>query len=513
MSAVTKNSMAGSNVSRVRLLSERMITRTAGAPLVTGNGVRVLKDAGENYPAWLEAIRSAKEKIYFESYIIHEDEQGYEFAEALAARAREGVKVRLIYDWMGGWGSASRKFWQQMRDEGIDVRCFNPPNLLSPFGWLGRDHRKMIAVDGRIAFITGLCVGRMWVGDPEQNLDPWRDTGVEVIGPAVADIERSFAQIWATMGDPIPDEELVDQRSIAPAGDMAVRVVASIPNTAGLYRLDQMIAADARETLWLTDAYFAGTTPYVQTLRAAALDGVDVRLLVPQATDLPIVRALSRSGYRPLLEAGVRVYEWCGSMIHAKTAVSDGKWARVGSTNLNLVSWISNWELDLVIEDSRIGHEMERMFLQDLDHATEIVLSGKRRPAPVKKLETAKRKWLKRFESGSGGSSAAAGAVRLGNVVGASITNRRVLGPAEARIMTLGGLLLLAVSLLAIYKPLVVTIPMGVLGLWVATTLLIRALQLYRQGKHEERAFHRETGKLKAQADEAEREEAGSHSR
>ena len=121
---------------------------------------------------------------------------------------------------------------------------------------------------------------------------------------------------------------------IAPAGDMTVRVLAAEPNLAALYRLDQLIAAMARSTLWLTDAYFVGVTPYVQALRAAALDGVDVRLLVPGASDLPFLSPLSRAGYRPLLEAGVRVFEWNGSMLHAKTAVADGKWARVGSTNL-----------------------------------------------------------------------------------------------------------------------------------------------------------------------------------
>src|SRR5262245_11409122 len=166
-------------------------------------------------------------------------------------------------------------------------------------------------------------------------------------------------------------------------GDVSLRIAASMPNLAGLYRLDQMIAAAARETHWLTDAYFAGTTPYVQALSAASRDGVDVRLLVPQATDLPVIRALSRSGYRPLLESGVRVYEWNGPMIHAKTAVADGRWARIGSTNLNPASWVNNWELDVVIEDHRIGEEMELMFLEDLGRATEIVLTAKRRLAPT----------------------------------------------------------------------------------------------------------------------------------
>jgi cardiolipin synthase A/B len=196
------------------------LSRTAGAPLVTGNSVRILKDAGENYPAWLDAIKSAKRKIYFESYIIHEDEQGLMLADALAAKVREGVSVRLVYDWMGGIWASSRKFWKRMRSAGIDVRCFNPPRLDSPFGWLSRDHRKMIAVDGEVGFITGLCVGQMWVGFPEEGIEPWRDTGVEVRGPAVADIEQSFAQVWAMTGDALPEHELTDGKSIPVAGDV-----------------------------------------------------------------------------------------------------------------------------------------------------------------------------------------------------------------------------------------------------------------------------------------------------
>ena len=151
-----------------------------------------------------------------------------------------------------------------------------------------------------------------------------------------------------------------------------VRVVASMPNVAGLYRLDQLIAAVARQTLWLTDAYFVGTTSYVQALRAAAVDGVDVRLLVPGSSDIPIFVSLSRAGYRPLLEAGVRVFEWNGSMLHAKTAVADGRWARVGSSNLNVSSWIGNWELDVAVEDETFAQAMQEMYLEDLTHATEI---------------------------------------------------------------------------------------------------------------------------------------------
>lgn len=309
------------DISTVRTIADSAFSRAAGAPLVPGNSVRLLKDARENYPAWLEAIRSARKSILFESYIIHEDKAGEEFAEALKAKAREGVRVRLIYDWMGALGSTSRRFWRALAREGVEVRCFNPPSLESPFGWLSRDHRKMLSVDSQVAFVTGLCVGQMWVGDAQRGIEPWRDTGMEVRGPAIADIEHAFAQVWkAAGGESILESELARVEAIPPAGDYTLRVVDSAPNTAGLYRLDQLIAAIARQSLWLSDAYFAGTAAYVQALRAAALDGVDVRLLVPGGTDIPILRPLSRAGYRPLLEAGVRVYEWNGPMMHAKTS-------------------------------------------------------------------------------------------------------------------------------------------------------------------------------------------------
>jgi len=475
--------------SSISIFAEQAFWRAAGARLIPGNSALILKDATENYPAWLEAIESARRTIHFECYIIHEDEQGQVFADALAKKARDGVRVRLIYDWMGAFNSTSNKFWRWLLRAGIEARCFNPPRFDSPFGWLCRDHRKMLSIDGRVGFVSGLCVGLMWVGDPRAGIEPWRDTGIEIKGPAVAELERAFAQMWAACGPPIPYEEFLDSVRTGPeSGDVALRIVASQPNSAGLYRLDQMIAAAARETLWLTDAYFAGTTPYVQALSAASRDGVDVRLLVPQATDIPVMRALSRSGYRPLLESGVRVYEWNGPMIHAKTAVADGQWARIGSTNLNPASWVNNWELDVVIEDARIGEEMEQMFLDDLENATEMVLTVERRLAPASKPE--RRHGLHRLRERIGGGSssrAAAGAVQIGRTVGAAITNRRPLGPAEARIMGASGLLLLAASVIAVLWPRVVSWPLAVIGVWVAVSAFIRAFHLRREGKREER--------------------------
>ncbi len=461
----------------VRELAHQAFSRAAGAPLIDGNQVRLLRDAKENYPAWLDAIAGAKRNIHFESYIIHEDREGWKFADALTTKARDGVKVRVLYDWMGGLGKTSRSFWNHLRAGGVEVRCYNPPQWDSPLGWLSRDHRKTLTIDGEIGFVTGLCVGRMWVGVPEEKIEPWRDTGVEVRGPSVVNIEQAFAHVWDIVGEPIPRGELASPNAREPAGDMALRVVASEPATASMLRLDQLVAALARERLWLTDAYYAATTSYVQALRAAALDGVDVRLLVPNGTDIPILRPLSRAGYRPLLEAGVRVFEWNGTMLHAKTAVADGKWGRVGSTNLNVASWFGNFELDVVVEDESFAREMEAMYLEDLENATEVVLDARHQiRAPG---EPPHSHGLMTSGGGSGG-RAAAGALRIGNAVGAAFTRRRVLEPVEARIMLLAGGLLIALSILFVIFPRVLVYPVVFIFLWFAIGLLYRGYHLYR---------------------------------
>jgi cardiolipin synthase len=359
------------------------------------------------------------------------------------------------------------------------VRVFNPPRLDSPIGWLTRDHRKSIAVDGRVGFVSGLCVSARWLGDPARKLDAWRDTGVEIHGPAVAEIERAFAQVWGVCGgDPIDEAELTPADAIADAGDVSLRVIATVPNSGGLLRLDQLIAAAAEERLWLTDAYFVGVTPYVQALCAAARDDVDVRLLVPGASDLPVVSGISRAAYRSLLEGGVRVFEWNGSMLHAKSAVADGRWTRVGSTNLNIASWLTNYELDVAIEDERLGAGMAAIYEQDLGNATEIVL-GKRYRVRASLARSAPRHG-RRVLSGSAG-RAAAGAMGVGAAVGAALTSRRSLGPAEANLLGVVALILIALAVLAVLWPPALAYPIAVIAAWAAIVMLVRARRLWRE--------------------------------
>jgi cardiolipin synthase A/B len=454
----------------IRRLGDQVFSRTAGAPLVHGNAVRLLKNAAENYPAWLAAIRSARRSVHFENYIVHDDDVGHRFATAFLDKAREGVPVRVVYDWFGSLGKASRGFWRRLRQGGVEVRGYNPPCLDQPLGWIGRDHRKCLVVDGQVAFVTGLCVGKMWEGAPERGLVGWRDTGVEVRGPAVAEVAHAFADTWAATGAPLAPEELAVPKPPA-EGELELRVVATTPGTAGLYRLDPLVASLARRTLWLTDAYFAGTSSYVQALRAAAQDGVDVRLLVPGAgTDVPVMQAVSRAGYRALLEGGVRVFEWNGPMLHAKTAVADAHWARVGSTNLNLASWMGNRELDVVVESPAFGRCMEEMFQDDLGNATEIVLGRWARVRPSVDFRPPRVR-----RAGGSATRAAAGALRIGNALGSVLAARRVHGPAERWLMAEGGFLLAVLAAVGFAWPRLLAWPLAAFSLWLGLALLVRA--------------------------------------
>jgi cardiolipin synthase len=294
---------------------------------------------------------------------------------------------------------------------------------------------------------------------------------------SVREVDLAFADVWDDLGPAIPIEANGNDPD---AGSVSLRVVASRPGNARTYRLDQLIGAMSRETLWLTDAYFAGSAAYVETLRSAAMDGVDVRLLLPASTDIAVMQTISRSGYRGLLEAGVKIYEWDGPMIHAKTAVIDGFWSRVGSTNLNIASWLTNCELDVLVEDRDFGRQMQEMFLADLDNATEITLNEKHRPRPQHKHKTDSPK-----TSTASSARFAPSAIAIGNALGSTISTskKRYLGAAEARINLIGGVILLVTGLIAFQFPRVLAVPLGIIAIWLAVSLFIASFKLFRQAK------------------------------
>lgn len=470
---------------RSHQLADQAFSRAAGAPLVEGNAVDIHCDAGETYPAWLAAIGRARRWVHFECYIIHGDATGQSFADALIAKAKQGVRIRVLYDWLGAVNATPRRFWRRLREAGIEVRTFNPPRLDSPLKWLTRDHRKMLAVDGDVGFVTGLCVGDAWLGNPAKNLDPWRDTGVAVRGPAVVDIEAAFASAWAATGKPLPADECPAPGSLPAAGNVALRVIGTEPATAGMFRLDTLVAALARKRLWITDAYLVPTPPYVQALVAAANDDVDVRILVPGGSDLPLVKPFTQAGYRTLLEGGVRIFEWNGSMVHAKTAVADGHWGRIGSSNMNVQSWIGNWELDVAIEDDGVAGAMDQMFERDLRNSTEIVLGRHHR---IERADATPRARQRR--PGSGSRAAKAGALRMGSTFGAALTSKRSLGETEVWTLLYGALALGGLGAVAIKWPRSLAWPFGVIALWMAIGWLLQAVKLWRAARHPAPAEH-----------------------
>ena len=219
-------------VSELRELADRMFSRAAGAALSSGNHVRLLEDGRENYAAWLDAIRSAGKYIHFENYFLRDDDVGREFAAEFASKARAGVHVRVLYDWMGGFGKTSKGFWKALRTSGVDVRVYNRPQFSSPFGWLSRNHRKSLLVDGQVGFVSGLCVGQEWLGNPARNIAPWRDTGIEIRGPAVAEIARAFARTWSLAGSPLAAHDATPVA--AASGGINLRVVSSEPASTGM---------------------------------------------------------------------------------------------------------------------------------------------------------------------------------------------------------------------------------------------------------------------------------------
>ena len=457
-------------------MAGQAFSRAAGAPLVAGNSVRVLRDATENYPAWEAAIRGARRTIHLEMYIIHRDAVGRRFVDLLAAKAREGVTVRVIYDWFGCGTGPYLGLFHPLRQAGADVRVFNPPTIAAMLGWVRRNHRKLLVVDAEVAFIGGLCIGQAWEGT--RRAPPWRDTAVQLRGPVVVDAERSFADSWAAAGDGRESSRLVTAEATPAEGDVHVRLIPTAPFTASMFQMDLLVAAMARRRLWIADAYFIGHGPYADALSRASRDGVDVRLLLPQGSDVGWTVPVSRSLYRSLLSAGVRVFEWSGSMMHAKTAVADSRWTRVGSTNLNINSWLGNWELDVAIDDEGVAITMEGQFEEDLAQATEISLSDRGRllaSGPKRRRGRARRSARRAVREVTG----------VARSVGAALTASRPLEDFEVTPLVVLGVTGMAVAAIAVWKPQVVAWPVAALMAWAAASLFVEAWRAWLEWRRQ----------------------------
>jgi cardiolipin synthase A/B len=470
--------MTGGSPARPIRPIEAAINRAAAARPVPGNRVTLLVDGPAAYAAMLAQIAGARHWIHLENYIIRDDTIGRRFAEALSARAREGVAVRVLYDWLGSLSTPDR-FWRDLRRAGVEVRCFNPPHFVQVFANLSRNHRKLLVTDGGGAVTGGQCIGDEWIGDPARGLAPWRDTGIEIAGPAATALDVAFEVTWQASGGVIP---VVDHRPEVPAaGDAEVRVVVGEPGRERAYRTLEYLTAGSMERLWITDAYLVPPPRLFQALVEAAQDGADIRLLVPSTSDIAVVRNLTRIGYRRLLRAGIRIYEWDGPMLHAKTMVADGRWARIGTSNLNASSLLGNYEVDVLVDDAAFAREMESLFRRDLDQSLEV----ERRVLGRGRLQHVLPTGLKRRRSGpvpvvpsrSPRQFRGRAAVAARTLISAA--RRSIYGPLSLILVTLGTLFLVL--------PRTTAYAFGLVCVWLAIAAGVEAFRRRGGGKVERR--------------------------
>lgn len=489
------------------------MSRAVGGDAVPGNALSLQFEGSSTFGAWLDAIGEAERYIHFENYVVRDDRVGRVFRDALISKAEAGVPVRLLYDWIGSWAT-SRGYWKPLVQAGVEVRAFNRPSVRDPFGVLQRDHRKLICVDGQVAFVGGFCVGTEWAGDGDAP--PWRDTGVEIRGPAAAVAAQAFERIWGEIGDPVPDELHGRPEATPHVGKTPVWMIEGEPGRSRVYRALQLVAAHARSRIWITDAYFVAPRPVSEALAAAARAGVDVRVVLPAHNNWPLVGSLSRGGYRFLLEAGVRLFEWQGPMIHAKTSVADGIWGRVGSSNLNSASLLGNWEIDVGVLDEGMAAQLEGLFLADLTSSVEIVLprtqvevsrlearadleeSGLRRASlepegPLtERLERELRSQLT-GQVAAGAGWRIADLVRAGSALGGAIAGHRTLGREDRTVLGTVAFMLLVVAALGAIFPVWIGWAVAVVFGWLGIVMSVRAfVQARRARKEEDEGVHRD---------------------
>lgn len=343
-----------------------------------GNRVRVLVDGAESFPAMLEAISRARRSVYLETYIFNDDRTGRTFADALAAAAAAGRDVALLYDSLGSWRTPGRIF-TELASRGVKVLAYKP---LAPWrrgwGWPRRNHRKQLLVDGVVGFTGGINIGDQWAR-PEDGGLAWHDTMVEIAGPAVAQMEGLFREVWrretARQGIGLRLRPRASGRRVPPAlpgtdahEDVDVWIVGNreLSRRRAIRKAYRFAVNRAREYIFIANAYFVPDRAILRALRRARARGVRVALILPGTSDLRAVQWASRATYDRLLSWGIEIHHWCAPVFHGKTAVIDGVWSTVGSYNLDTQSLHYNLEITSVILSRRVGARLEAIFREDL---------------------------------------------------------------------------------------------------------------------------------------------------
>ena len=352
-----------------------------GSPLVAGNKVTLLYDGPQTMAAMMQAISAAKDHINLETYIFDQDELGIRFADLLIARQLAGVQVNVIYDSIGTMGTP-QAFFDKMRDAGIHLLAFNPVNplkLLGPWQPNNRDHRKILIVDGRVAFTGGVNISGNYANSSLFRSKArhsvkvgWRDTHIKIEGPAVAALQWIFLDNWASQNSPdLPDSNFFPP--LKEVGDKLIRVLASEPDgDHEIYKAYVLAIQEAKTSVHITSAYFVPDAQILQALSDAARRGVDVKIILPGVTDSGLVFHAAQSFYSEMLASGIKLYELQIAVLHAKTAVIDKLWATVGSTNIDTRSFLHNYEINVVVFGDEFGNAMENTFLEDLRYSVEV---------------------------------------------------------------------------------------------------------------------------------------------
>lgn len=352
-----------------------------GSPLIAGNKVSLLYDGPQTMAAMIEAISAAQDHINLETYIFDQDELGIRFADILIARQRAGVQVNVIYDSVGTIGTP-QAFFDKMRDAGIRLLAFNPVNplkLMVPWQLNNRDHRKILVVDGVVAFTGGVNISSTYANSSlfrskaRRNAKVgWRDTHIKIEGPAVAALQWVFLENWASQRSAdLPDSNFFP--ALKKIGDKQVRILASAPGSDHeIYRAYILAIQMAKKTVHITSAYFVPDAQILQALKDAAQRGVDVKIILPGVTDSGLVFHAAQSFYSEMLASGIKIYQLQIAVLHAKTAVIDTLWATVGSTNIDTRSFLHNNEINVVVFDAEFGTAMEHAFVEDLRYSVQI---------------------------------------------------------------------------------------------------------------------------------------------
>jgi cardiolipin synthase len=338
----------------------------AGAPIVAGNSVRILLNGDQIFPALVTAIRSARTSITYAQYFFEEGSVSDELVEALAERCRAGVAVHVLLDGVGTLKMPGR-YRDSLDGAGCQVKTFRPMHPLALRRANNRNHRRILVVDGRVGFTGGSGVSGKWMGNGRTK-DHWRDTDVRVEGPVVEWMQAAFVENWMESTGEALGGAAYFPRPHSSRGPVAAQVIRSSPEggSYAMYSTLLIALSSARQSIRITNPYFLMDDAMTQAVLGQIRRGVTVQVLVPGTIDHAFVRQASRATWGPLLQAGVKIYEYKPALLHAKTMVIDGRWVTVGSTNLDPRSFALSQELNVIVYDRATARRMEEIFAADL---------------------------------------------------------------------------------------------------------------------------------------------------